>query len=134
MINFVVLRPRETTEVDLHWRTPPWCPPAPPTRSCDEPLGRWVYIGPEGTGILMGVGGFGFLAGITSVGVAVMVAGLTLNGRVGGGLVGIWSSLLAFHIVQLTGVLFHHLRLGPLASPRPSESSSCIVLPAAAGS
>ena len=87
-----------------------------------------------GEGILMGVGGFGFLAGITSVGVAVMVAGLTLNGRVGGGLVGIWSSLLAFHIVQLTGVLFHHLRLGPLASSRPSESSSCIVLPAAAGS
>ena len=82
----------------------------------------------------MGVGGFGFLAGITSVGVAVMVAGLTLNGRVGGGLVGIWSSLLAFHIVQLTGVLFHHLRLGPLASSQPSDSSACIVLPAAAGS
>ena len=41
--------PRETTKVDLHCRSPTWCPPAPPTRSCDEPLGRWVYIGPEGT-------------------------------------------------------------------------------------
>ena len=35
--------------MDLHCRSPTWCPPAPPTRSCDEPLGRWVYIGPEGT-------------------------------------------------------------------------------------
>ena len=44
-----IISTRETTKVDLHWRTPPLCPPAPPTRSCDEPLGRWVYIGPEGT-------------------------------------------------------------------------------------
>ena len=48
-MRYLSKHPRETTKVDLHWRTPPWCPPAPPTRSCDEPLGRWVYIGPEGT-------------------------------------------------------------------------------------
>ena len=63
----------------------------------------------------MGVGGFGFLAGLTSVGVAVMVAGLALSARLGLGVSSVWYSLLAFHVVQLTGVMVHHLRLGPLA-------------------
>ena len=104
----------------------------------------------------MGVGGFGFLAGLTSVGVAVMVAGLTLNGHVGGGLTGIWASLLAFHVVQLSGVIYHHLRLGPLATTKNQKARrrkgareeasgggsgrsggddlTCITLPAAGGS
>ena len=103
----------------------------------------------------MGVGGFGFLAGLTSVGVAVMVAGLTLNGHVGGGLTGIWASLLAFHVVQLSGVIYHHLRLGPLATTKHQKARrrkgareeasgggsgrsggddlTCITLPAAGG-
>ena len=63
----------------------------------------------------MGVGGFGFLAGLTSVGVAVMVAGLALSARLGLGVSSVWYSLLAFHVVQLMGVMVHHLRLGPLA-------------------
>ena len=63
----------------------------------------------------MGVGGFGFLAGLTSVGVTVMVAGLALSARLGLGVSSVWYSLLAFHVVQLMGVMVHHLRLGPLA-------------------
>ena len=68
-----------------------------------------------GEGILMGVGGFGFLAALTSLGVAVMVAGLTVSSRLGLGVSSVWFSLLAFHAVQLCGVMFHHLHLGPLA-------------------
>ena len=69
-----------------------------------------------GEGILMGVGGFGFLAGLTSLGVAVMVGGLTISSRLGLGVSSVWYSLLAFHVVQLLGVMIHHLKLGPLAT------------------
>eukprot|EP00965_Chrysotila_dentata_P017059 566291-Pleurochrysis_carterae.AAC.1 len=67
----------------------------------------------------MGVGGFGFLAGLTSVGVLAMVCGLMLPNC---GLNGILLSLGAFHVVQAAGVLYHHLRLGPLAVRRATEN------------
>ena len=44
-----------------------------------------------------------------------MVAGLTVSSRLGLGVSSVWFSLLAFHAVQLCGVMFHHLHLGPLA-------------------
>uniref|UniRef100_A0A7S4BZK7 Protein RFT1 homolog n=1 Tax=Chrysotila carterae TaxID=13221 RepID=A0A7S4BZK7_CHRCT len=72
-----------------------------------------------GEGVLMGVGGFGFLAGLTSVGVLAMVCGLMLPNC---GLNGILLSLGAFHVVQAAGVLYHHLRLGPLAVRRATEN------------
>ena len=40
---------------------------------------------------------------------------LTLSSTLGLGVSSVWFSLLAFHIVQLAGVMLHHLRLGPLA-------------------
>ena len=62
-----------------------------------------------GEGILMGVGAFGYLAALTSVGVAVMVAGLTLSAKLGLGVSSVWFSLLGFHVVQLIGTMYHHL-------------------------
>jgi len=68
-----------------------------------------------GEGILMGVGAFGYLAGLTCVGVVVMVAGLYTSARLGLGVSSVWLSLLGFHLVQLAGAMYHHLRLSPLA-------------------
>ena len=77
-----------------------------------------------GEGILMGVGGFGFLSGATAVGVAVMVAGIQLSTRLGGGISGIWLALAAFHVVQITAVVTHHLRIGPLARKNKMGAAS----------
>jgi len=74
-------------------------------------------------GILMGVGGFGFLAGITCAGVATMVGCLALSAKLNLGLVAVWGSLLAFHVVQLSGVLYHFLKVGPLAAKPPSGTA-----------
>ena len=68
-----------------------------------------------GEGILMGVGAFGYLAALTSVGVSVMVAGIMLSVRMNGGVASVWFALLGFHLVQVVGTMYHHLRLGPLA-------------------
>ncbi|KAL1524557.1 hypothetical protein AB1Y20_019448 [Prymnesium parvum] len=68
-----------------------------------------------GEGILMGVGGFGFLSAATASGVAVMVGCLKLSSWYGGGITGIWLSLGAFHVLQFGAVVFHHLRISPLA-------------------
>ena len=68
-----------------------------------------------GEGIMMGVGAFGPLALLTAVGVGVMVGGLTLSARLGLGVSSVWFSLLGFHLVQLFGTIFFHLRLGLLA-------------------
>ena len=56
---------------------------------------------------------FGPLALLTAVGVGVMVGGLTLSARLGLGVSSVWFSLLGFHLVQLFGTMFFHLRLGP---------------------
>jgi len=77
-----------------------------------------------GEGILMGVGAFGYLAALTSVGVAVMVAGLTMSSRLGLGVSSVWFSLLAFHVVQLAGTMYHHLKLSPLAVSRRAEAAA----------
>ena len=94
-----------------------------------------------GEGIMMGVGAFGPLAILTAVGVAVMVGGLTLSARFGLGVSSVWFSLLGFHLVQLFGTMFFHLRLGPLAdgASQPSadapagraqaESVDCVEVP-----
>lgn len=90
-----------------------------------------------GEGILMGVGGFGYLAGLTAVGVCVMLGGLAISSRLGLGVASVWYSLLGFHAVQLSGVIFHHLRLGPLARrpgepsqpPAPTAEVDCVELP-----
>ena len=71
-----------------------------------------------GEGIMMGVGAFKELAALTSVGIGVMVAGLTLSSRLGLGVASVWWSLLGFHLVQLTGTMLFHLRFGPLARSR----------------
>lgn len=52
----------------------------------------------------MGVGSFGFLAALTSVGVGVMVCGLSLAARHGWGLSAVWGSVLAFHVVQARSI------------------------------
>ena len=57
-----------------------------------------------GEGIMMGLGAFGPLAALTSVGVGVMVAGLTLSSRLGLGVASVWWSLLGFHVVQVHGL------------------------------
>lgn len=88
-----------------------------------------------GEGIMMGVGAFGPLALLTSIGVAVMVAGLTISAKLGLGVSSVWASLLAFHVVQLSGAMFYHLKLGPLSTyrkdhPPPAASDiECIELP-----
>lgn len=93
-----------------------------------------------GEGIMMGVGAFGPLALLTAVGVGVMVCGLTLSARLGLGVSSVWFSLLGFHLVQLFGTMYYHLRLGPLAkgSSPPSadapagaqaEGVDCVELP-----
>ena len=51
-------------------------PVAPPLKLSNGPLFA-------GEGIIMGIGGFGYLAGLTSVGVGVMVVGLTLSAKLG---------------------------------------------------
>ena len=79
-----------------------------------------------GEGILMGVGGFGYLAGLTSVGVAAMVIGLSISARLNLGVASIWWSLFAFHIIQLSGTLWHHLRLSPLAAATGAASAEAV--------
>ena len=74
-----------------------------------------------GEGIMMGVGAFKELAALTSVGIGVMVAGLTLSSRLGLGVASVWWSLLGFHLVQLTGTMLHHLKFGPLARGRKEK-------------
>uniref|UniRef100_A0A7S0Q6X3 Protein DETOXIFICATION n=1 Tax=Coccolithus braarudii TaxID=221442 RepID=A0A7S0Q6X3_9EUKA len=89
-----------------------------------------------GEGIMMGVGAFGPLALLTAVGVGVMVAGLCISSHLGLGVSSVWFSLLAFHLVQLVGTMYHHLRLGPLAR-RPAGrkgaaaalEADCLLLP-----
>jgi len=94
-----------------------------------------------GEGIMIGVGAFGFLAGLTAVGVSVMVIGLWLSSRLGLGVSSVWLSLLAFHLVQLGGTMYHHLHLSPLAKSQqgsldgtgavqpPSSVVECTTLP-----
>jgi hypothetical protein len=48
--------------------------------------------------------------------------------------VAVWGSLLAFHAVQLSGVLYHYLFLGPLAASRaplaqPPPEVDCTMVP-----
>jgi ABC-type nickel/cobalt efflux system permease component RcnA len=64
---------------------------------------------------MLGVGAFGPLAALTSVGVAVMVAGLSISSRLGLGISSVWFSLLGFHLVQLVGTMIFHFKMGPLA-------------------
>jgi len=83
-----------------------------------------------GEGILMGVGAFGYLAGLTCVGVVVMVAGLYTSARLGLGVSSVWLSLLGFHLVQLAGAMYHHLRLSPLAREGAGVNSvDCVEVP-----
>jgi len=85
-----------------------------------------------GEGIMMGVGAFGFLALLTSLGVSVMVGCLALANHLQLGVASVWASLLAFHVVQLTGTMFHHLRLGPLARQGETPAApavECVELP-----
>lgn len=65
-----------------------------------------------GEGAMIGLGAYKALATVTGIGVAVMAAVLTTP--VTKRLDGILLSILAFHIVQAIGVLFHHLRISPL--------------------
>ena len=83
---------------------------------------------------MMGVGCFGFLAGLTAVGVGVMVGGLTVASKLGLGLSAVWASVLAFHLVQVIGLMFHYLKVGPLAVKTPAAATSvaevqCIEVP-----
>ena len=68
-----------------------------------------------GEGIMMGLGAFGPLALLTSIGVSVMVAGLTLSAKLGLGVSSVWFSLLGFHIVQGVGAMLWYFFLSPLA-------------------
>ena len=84
-----------------------------------------------GEGIIMGLGHFGFLAALTSAGIAVMCAGLLASARLGLGVASVWWSLLGFHFVQLSGLLYHHLRRSPLArravtDPTPPAAVECV--------
>lgn len=57
-----------------------------------------------------------------------------LTAKLNLGLVAVWGSLLAFHVVQLAGVIYHYLFLGPLAAGRepmdqPPPAVQCTMVP-----
>ena len=62
---------------------------------CISTVDKWPGV--CGEGIMMGLGAFGPLALLTSIGVSVMVAGLTLSAKLGLGVSSVWFSLLALH-------------------------------------
>jgi len=62
-----------------------------------------------GEGIMMGRGAWGALALQTALASTTMMAGIHFTSRLGLGLVGVWMSIIAFNVVNLAGVLWHHL-------------------------
>lgn len=65
-----------------------------------------------GEGTMLGLGKYKALATVTAMGVGVMVSGIT--SPLGKRLDGILLSLAAFNAFQAMGVVFYHLRVGPL--------------------
>lgn len=85
-----------------------------------------------GEGIMMGLGAFAPLAILTSIGVSVMVAGLAIASRAGGGVASVWAALLAFHVVQAAGTMIYHFKLGPLATSKSQPAAAvveCVAVP-----
>ena len=76
-----------------------------------------LCLGPvlAGEGVMIGLGSFGALAAQTALGAGAMVATLRQAARRGWGLEGIFCAIAVFNVVQLAGVLRHHLSTGPLA-------------------
>ena len=65
-----------------------------------------------------------------------MCVGLYLTAKLNLGLVVVWGSLLAFYAVQLVGVVFHYLRLGPLSHRQQSAAArevECVIVPQPGG-
>uniref|UniRef100_A0A7S3K4F4 Polysaccharide biosynthesis protein C-terminal domain-containing protein n=1 Tax=Aureoumbra lagunensis TaxID=44058 RepID=A0A7S3K4F4_9STRA len=75
-----------------------------------------------GEGIMLGISAFRALATITALGVTTMAAFLA-SPWAANQLDGVLLSILAFHIVQASGVLLHHLFFSPLASSTTIEKS-----------
>lgn len=67
-----------------------------------------------GEGIMMGRGAWGSLARLAGVSCLTMFLGIQLTTRLNLGLAGLWVSIVAFNLVNLAGVLWHHL----VATPR----------------
>ena len=74
-----------------------------------------VLNGPvfAGEGVLLGLGSFRDLMLITAGGIATMIA--CLKSPMATGLDGILGSFLVFTVVQAVAVVWHYLKLGPLA-------------------
>eukprot|EP00930_Biecheleria_cincta_P089294 TRINITY_DN78573_c0_g1_i1.p1 TRINITY_DN78573_c0_g1~~TRINITY_DN78573_c0_g1_i1.p1 ORF type:complete len:220 (+),score=42.51 TRINITY_DN78573_c0_g1_i1:94-660(+) len=62
-----------------------------------------------GEGIMMGRGAWGDLAKLTGLSAVAMITSLQLTSQMGLGLTGVWLSISAFNLVNLAGVLWHHL-------------------------
>lgn len=62
---------------------------------------------------MMGRGAWGELAKLTGCAAGTMVLMLELSRRLGLGLVGVWLAISGFNLVNLVGVLWHHLRVAP---------------------
>lgn len=81
-----------------------------------------VLNGPvfAGEGVLLGLSSFRDLMLITAVGIAIMVA--CLKSPLARGLEGILGSFLVFTVVQAVAVVWHYLKIGPLAVGKNSTT------------
>lgn len=85
-----------------------------------------------GEGIMMGRGAWGALAKLSILSCGTMVVGIEMSQRFNLGLAGIWLSIMSFNLVNLVGVLWHHLVTTPrkeavaaaAAASAASESSA----------
>lgn len=77
-----------------------------------------------GEGIMMGRGAWGSLAAITGFSASTMVLGLEIARRCQLGLPGVWLSISAFNLVNLIGVLRHHLLVAPRQDAKASEQQA----------
>jgi len=77
-----------------------------------------------GEGIMMGRGAWGHLARLTAMASTVMITLLEISRRLDLGLIGVWSAISAFNLVNLGGVLYHHLVITPRKEAREAEDAA----------
>jgi len=80
-----------------------------------------------GEGVMMGRGAWVPLARLMAASCSCMVVGIQLTRRLNLGLVGIWFSIVGFNLINLVGVLHHHLVTTPrkeaLEETSPSKAA-----------
>jgi putative MATE family efflux protein len=77
-----------------------------------------------GEGIMMGRGAWGALAKLTGTSAFCMIMSLEVARRFGVGLSGIWLSISVFNVVNLAGVLWHHLVTNPREEAKLDNETS----------